>query len=69
MACVTKSIFHDNCHLVVNNILNLTLIVKLLKKDTVFDYQPGKKSNKLEFTDIYFRKRKSIVVEGLFNLY
>lgn len=43
--------------------------MKLLIKDTIFDYQPSKKSNKLEFTDLYLYEIQSIAAKGLINLY
>ncbi len=38
-------------------------------KDTVFDYQPGRGSNKSEFTDLYLCRTKSIAAGGLLHLY
>lgn len=69
IAYITKLICHDNCHSIINNISHLCLIVKLLVKDAVFDYQPGKKNNKSEFINLYFYKIKFIVIRGLLNLY
>lgn len=46
MACATKSTSHGNRHSVVSSVSDLGLIVQLLVKDAVFDYQPGKESNK-----------------------
>lgn len=43
--------------------------MKLLIEDIVFDYQPGRKSNNSEFTNLYFCKAKSIAVRGLLDLY
>lgn len=53
MTYTIKSIFHGDCHFVINNISNLNLILKLLIKDAVFDYQFGKKSKKSEFSNLY----------------
>lgn len=60
ITCTTKLTFYDNYCSVVNNVLNLSLIVKLLMEDAIFDYQLGKKSNKSEFTNLYIRESKPI---------
>ncbi len=43
--------------------------MKLLVEDAVFDYQPSKRSNKSEFTDLYLCGLKSIAAGGPFDLY
>ncbi len=43
--------------------------MKLLVEDAVFDYQPGRGSNKSEFTDLYLCEIKSIVAGGPLDLY
>lgn len=43
--------------------------MKLLIKDTVFDYQPRRGSNKSEFTDLYICRSKFISIKGAFELY
>lgn len=69
MAYTTKSISHSNCHSVVGNVSDLSLIVKLLIEDAIFDYQPSKESNKSELIDLYLCGTKSIIVGGPFDLY
>lgn len=39
-------------------------------EDTIFDYQPSRKNNKLEFINLYiYAKSKSINIKSLFELY
>ena len=69
MAQATKSISYGNWQIVVSNISDLRLIVKLLVEDAVFEYQPGQESNKREFIDLYLCGSRVIRVGGPFNLY
>lgn len=69
MACATKSTSYNNHHSVINSISDLGLIVKLLLEDIIFNYQPGKKSNKSKFINLYIRGSKSISIEDLLELY
>lgn len=69
MVCITKSTFYINCHFVVSSISDLSLIIKLLVEDAVFNYHPGRGNNKLEFTNLYLFGIKSITVRSLLNLY
>lgn len=69
MAYAMKLTFHSNCYFVISSVSNFSLMVKLLLKDFISDYQLGKRSNKLEFINLYFCEIKSIFVEGLINLY
>lgn len=38
MACTTELTFYGNYYSIVSSVSNLSLIVKLLVKNTVFDY-------------------------------
>lgn len=49
--------------------LDFSLIVKLLVKDAVFEYQPGRGSNKTKFNNLYFCRSRVITARGLFDLY
>ena len=69
MVCITKLISYNNCHSIISSILDLSLIVKLLLEDIVFDYQSTKENNKSEFTNIYLYETKSIAIEDSLNLY
>lgn len=69
MAYTIKSISYYNHYFNISNILNLYLIVKLLVKDDIFNYQPGKESNKSKFTNLYICELKSISIEVLLKLY
>lgn len=69
MAYAIKSIFYDNHYSIINNVSDLSLMVKLLVEDVVFDYQLSKGSNKLEFINLYIHGSKSISTKGLLELY
>lgn len=69
MVCATELTSHDNCHSVVSNVSDFSLIVKLLVKDAVFDVHPNKGSNKSEFTNLFFYETITIAVEGLLAFY
>lgn len=54
IAYINKSISHRNCYFIISSLSDLSLIMKLFLKDLVFDDYFGKKSNKLEFTNLFF---------------
>lgn len=69
MAQATESISHGNRYSVVSGISNLSLIVKLLVEDAVFEYQPGQRSNDTEFIDLYLCGSRVIIARGLLDSY
>lgn len=69
MACITKSICYNNYYSVVSNISNFNLIIKLLVEDIIFDYQPSKKGNNSEFTNLYIRGSKSMEIKDSLKSY
>lgn len=69
MACAIKSTSYSNRHSIISSISDFSLIMKLLVKDTVFDYQSSRRSNKLKFTNLYLYRTKSIVARSSYDLY
>ena len=43
--------------------------MKLLVEDAVFEYQPGRESNKTEFIDLYFCGSRVIAAGGSLDSY
>lgn len=63
MGCNIKLIFYGYCHFIISNISDLSLVMKLLIENTVFDNHSGRESNKSDFIDLYFYKTKTIIIE------
>lgn len=60
--------YTTNYYSFISSILNFSLIIKLLMKNIVFNYQFDKKSNKSEFIYLYICKSKFISTKNLFKL-
>ncbi len=69
MAHTTKSISHGNRHSVIISMSDLSLVVKILVENTVFKYQPGWRTKKTEFIDLYVHRTKVINASTLLNKY
>lgn len=48
---------------------DLSLIIKLLVEDAIFEYQLGRKSNETEFIDLYLCRSRVIAAGGLLDSY
>lgn len=69
MAQATESTSHGDRHSVVSSTSDLSLIVKLLVEDAVFEYHPGRGTNGTEFIDLYIRGSRVIAAGGPLDAY
>lgn len=69
MVQATESTFYRNQYSVINSMSDLSIIVKLLVKNAVFEYHPGQETNRIEFIDLYIRGLKVIAAGGPLNAY
>ena len=69
MAQAIEFTLHGNQYFVINSMSNLSLIMKLLVEDAMFEYQPGRKSNETKFIDLYLCRSRVIAAGGSLNSY
>lgn len=71
MAIATQSILYRNrnYHISVGSIFNLSLLVKILVKDKIFELKTVYGIKDIKFINLFIRESRNIVAKGLLKEY